>query len=89
MVAGVMRWVDWLESKAYKMHIRVLLSKYHAYAANACEGARLKPTSINFRDLGQRENADAVLPRQNFTAPPLQVFRATHLRRCPASQFTI
>ncbi len=28
---GVRRFFDWLESKAYKMHIRVLLSKYRAY----------------------------------------------------------
>ena len=28
---GVRRFFKWLESKAYKMHIRVLLSKYRAY----------------------------------------------------------
>ena len=71
---GVMRFFDWLESKAYKMHIRVLLSKYRAYTpCNACEGARLKPTSINFR-LGSKANADAVLPPgETLFTPPLQV----------------
>jgi excinuclease ABC subunit A len=66
---GVMRFFDWLESKAYKMHIRVLLSKYRAYTpCNACEGARLKPTSLNFR-LGSKANADAVLaPSKRFSA---------------------
>jgi excinuclease ABC subunit A len=65
---GVMRFFDWLESKAYKMHIRVLLSKYRAYTAcGACEGARLKPTSLNFR-LGSKANADAVLaPTKRFS----------------------
>ena len=41
---GVARFFDWLETKAYKMHIRVLLSKYRAYTpCAACGGARLKP----------------------------------------------
>jgi len=64
---GVRRFFDWLESKAYKMHIRVLLSKYRAYTpCNACEGARLKPTSLNFR-LGSKANADVVLvPGRRF-----------------------
>ena len=28
---GVKRFFDWLETKSYKMHIRVLLSKYRTY----------------------------------------------------------
>ncbi|MBV8030483.1 MAG: excinuclease ABC subunit UvrA, partial [Betaproteobacteria bacterium] len=41
---GVRRFFKWLESKAYKMHIRVLLSKYRAYTeCTACKGTRLKP----------------------------------------------
>jgi excinuclease ABC subunit A len=41
---GVGRFFKWLESKAYKMHIRVLLSKYRAYTpCAACSGTRLKP----------------------------------------------
>ncbi len=36
---GVKRFFAWLESKAYKMHIRVLLSKYRAYTpCEACGG---------------------------------------------------
>ncbi len=43
---GVRRFFKWLESKAYKMHIRVLLSKYRAYTeCPACRGTRLKPDS--------------------------------------------
>jgi len=30
---GVRRFFKWLETKAYKMHIRVLLSKYRAYTS--------------------------------------------------------
>jgi excinuclease ABC subunit A len=33
---GVSRYFAWLESKAYKMHIRVLLSKYRSYSTRMC-----------------------------------------------------
>ena len=36
---GVRRFFKWLESKAYKMHIRVLLSKYRSYTpCEVCAG---------------------------------------------------
>jgi excinuclease ABC subunit A len=44
---GVKHFFAWLETKAYKMHIRVLLSRYRAYTpCAACDGARLKPESL-------------------------------------------
>src|SRR5688572_30006878 len=44
---GVRRFFKWLESKAYKMHIRVLLSKYRAYTeCVTCLGTRLKPEAL-------------------------------------------
>src|SRR5438309_683189 len=44
---GVRRFFKWLETKAYKMHIRVLLSKYRAYTeCEACRGTRLKPDAL-------------------------------------------
>ena len=47
---GVTRFFAWLETKSYKMHIRVLLSKYRAYnPCVACKGARLKPESLLWR----------------------------------------
>ncbi|HWM45271.1 MAG TPA: excinuclease ABC subunit UvrA, partial [Burkholderiales bacterium] len=47
---GVRRFFKWLESKAYKMHIRVLLSKYRAYTeCVACLGTRLKPEGLLWR----------------------------------------
>ncbi|MBS0610245.1 MAG: excinuclease ABC subunit A, partial [Proteobacteria bacterium] len=43
---GIRRFFTYLESKAYKMHIRVLLSKYRSYTpCPACAGARLKTES--------------------------------------------
>src|SRR6478735_4382459 len=59
---GVKRFFSYLESKAYKMHIRVLLSKYRSYTpCPACGGARLKLEALLWR-LGSKDDADAVLP---------------------------
>ncbi len=59
---GVRRFFGYLESKAYKMHIRVLLSKYRSYTpCTACGGARLKTEALLWR-IGSAADADAVLP---------------------------
>jgi excinuclease ABC subunit A len=51
---GVRRFFKWLESKAYKMHIRVLLSKYRAYTeCVACNGTRLKPEGLLWKVNGR------------------------------------
>ncbi len=58
---GVRRFFDWLETKSYKMHIRVLLSKYRNYApCQDCKGARLKSNALWWR-LGTKADADRVL----------------------------
>ena len=47
---GVAGYFRWLESKAYKMHVRVLLSRYRAYTeCPACRGQRFKSESLRFR----------------------------------------
>ena len=47
---GARRFFDWLETKAYKMHVRVLLSRYRSYTlCPACQGARLKPDALLWR----------------------------------------
>ncbi|MGZ5131438.1 MAG: excinuclease ABC subunit UvrA, partial [Caldimonas sp.] len=59
---GIRRFFAYLESKAYKMHIRVLLSKYRSYTpCPACGGARLKLEALLWR-IGGKADADAVLP---------------------------
>jgi excinuclease ABC subunit A len=59
---GVKRFFEYLESKAYKMHIRVLLSKYRSYTpCPVCNGARLKTESLLWR-IGSKADADAALP---------------------------
>ncbi|MEZ4128488.1 hypothetical protein QUR35_24825, partial [Salmonella enterica] len=64
---GIRRFFEYLESKAYKMHIRVLLSKYRSYTpCPVCAGARLKTESLLWR-VGSKEDADAVLePARRF-----------------------
>ena len=64
---GIRRFFAYLETKAYKMHIRVLLSKYRSYTpCPACGGARLKTDSLLWR-VGGKDDADAVLePAQRF-----------------------
>jgi excinuclease ABC subunit A len=64
---GVRRFFEYLESKAYKMHIRVLLSKYRSYTpCTVCGGARLKLEALLWR-LGGKKEADGVLaPSKRF-----------------------
>jgi excinuclease ABC subunit A len=64
---GVKRFFEYLETKSYKMHIRVLLSKYRSYTpCPDCGGARLKTESLLWR-IGSKADADAVLaPPQRF-----------------------
>jgi excinuclease ABC subunit A len=59
---GVRRFFEYLESKAYKMHIRVLLSKYRSYTpCAACGGARLKLESLLWR-MGDGLHDDVLPP---------------------------
>nr|WP_326530760.1 excinuclease ABC subunit UvrA [Rhodoferax sp.] len=64
---GINRFFAYLETKAYKMHIRVLLSKYRSYTScGTCAGARLKTESLLWR-IGTKDQADAVLaPSKRF-----------------------
>jgi excinuclease ABC subunit A len=47
---GVKGYFRWLESKAYKMHVRVLLSRYRAYSSCPdCQGRRFQPEALLYR----------------------------------------
>jgi excinuclease ABC subunit A len=47
---GVRGFFDWLETKRYKIHVRVLLARYRAYTpCPACRGARLTPAALSVR----------------------------------------
>jgi excinuclease ABC subunit A len=47
---GLRGFFAWLEGRTYKMHVRVLLSRYRRYSPCAtCGGQRLKPFALLFR----------------------------------------
>jgi excinuclease ABC subunit A len=70
---GIRRFFEYLETKSYKMHIRVLLSKYRSYTpCETCGGARLKTESLLWR-IGSKQDADAVLePAKRFMPAGVQ-----------------
>ena len=50
---GVRGFFRWLESKTYKMHVRVLLSRYRAYiTCPKCKGGRHQPEALNYKIQG-------------------------------------
>ncbi|AUX21811.1 excinuclease ABC subunit A [Sorangium cellulosum] len=47
---GVKAWFRWLETRTYKMHVRVLLARYRTYdVCDACHGKRLSQESLLYR----------------------------------------
>jgi len=59
---GVRKFFDWLETKRYKVHVRVLLAKYRGYYdCPDCHGSRLTPETLTITlngltilDIGQK-----------------------------------
>lgn len=80
---GVKRFFEYLETKSYKMHIRVLLSKYRSYTeCPQCAGARLKTQSLLWR-VGTQADADAVLPRAERFMPQGVQWQRAQLEALP------
>lgn len=54
---GVNDFFQWMESRSYKMHVRVMLSRYREYTTcTDCNGSRLKPAALNwFLVVGERK----------------------------------
>ncbi len=56
---GVRGFFKWLESKTYKMHVRVLLSRYRAYTTCPdCNGGRFQPAALNYRIVSRAPSRD-------------------------------
>src|SRR5438445_1837427 len=82
---GVRGFFRWLESKTYKMHVRVLLSRYRAYVkCPSCEGGRYHPDALNYRLEGRalsrpKYGADSAAPSRltlpQFAALPISEAR--------------
>ena len=90
---GVRGFFKWLESKTYKMHVRVLLSRYRAYTTcPSCKGGRFQPRGA---ELPHRHAAAFRGERQmarnaaDFTARSRR-FRFRARAKCsPASRFRL
>src|SRR5258706_6661059 len=79
---GVKGYFRWLESKAYKMHVRVLLSRYRAYTpCPDCQGRRFQPDALLYKtvvgtnngaDHGTRAQGAHVLTLADFYQLPIR-----------------
>jgi excinuclease ABC subunit A len=72
---GVKGYFRWLETKAYKMHVRVLLSRYRSYTTcPKCNGARLKPDALLYllkvEDRGSKLDSPTGVPTPSFILHP-------------------
>ena len=57
---GVAEFFRWLESRAYKLHVRVMLSRYREYATcRECGGARLRPAALAWKLVAGSARHDA------------------------------
>ena len=55
---GIRGWFAWLETRTYRMHIRIFLARYRSYVTcTACHGSRLRAeallTRIRGKDIAQ------------------------------------
>jgi excinuclease ABC subunit A len=73
---GVRGFFRWLESQVYKMHMRVLLSRYRAYTTcPKCNAGRFQPEALNYQLEGRapsrpKNGADSAAPSKGrFTLP--------------------
>lgn len=75
---GIRGFFEWLKSRSYRMHVRVMLSHYRRYVLCAdCQGQRLKPEARLFRldgitlpDVETLSIAEAEKFFRNWSAPP-------------------
>ena len=76
---GVRGFFKWLESKTYKMHVRVLLSRYRAYTTcPKCSGGRLQPETLNYRIVSSARNGTREIAR---TLPEVALLSISDARR--------
>ncbi|MEM9079939.1 MAG: excinuclease ABC subunit UvrA [Verrucomicrobiota bacterium] len=51
---GVKGFFDWMETKSYKMHVRIFLARYRSYTeCPDCRGQRLRPEALAFKINGK------------------------------------
>ena len=76
---GVRGFFKWLESKTYKMHVRVLLSRYRAYTTcPKCNGGRFQPETLNYRIVSPARNGTREIAR---TLPEVELLSIGDARK--------
>lgn len=51
---GIRGWFAWLETRTYRMHVRIFLARYRSYIpCTACQGSRLKAEALLTRIAGK------------------------------------
>jgi excinuclease ABC subunit A len=80
---GVRGFFRWLESKTYKMHVRVLLSRYRAYVTcPSCNGGRYQPAALNYKTVAAvhalKDGAHRAPPQ--LTLPEFQALSVSDAR---------
>ncbi len=80
---GVRGFFRWAESQVYKMHMRVLLSRYRSYTTcPRCNGGRFQPEALNYRivaAVSDRRDGDQRSPLQ-LTLPDFQALSIDNAR---------
>jgi len=84
---GVRSFFDWLESKKYKVHVRVMLAKYRGYyPCPDCLGSRLRREALNvfindknILDLGEMPVSELETFFDTLTLPPTHELIASRL----------
>ncbi len=77
---GVCGFFRWLESKTYKMHVRVLLSRYRAYiTCPSCNGGRYQPEALNYKISAKSEIRNSKSEIQ-LTLPEFQALSISDAR---------
>ena len=81
---GVAEFFRWLESRAYKLHVRVMLSRYREYATcRECGGARLRPAALAWKLVAGPEKHDAA-SLASLTVSEARAFLEAFSREHPA-----
>ena len=66
---GIRGFFDWLETKRYKVHVRVMIARYRGYyTCPTCKGQRLRPEALNVLVGGRRLSELALLPVKDLRA---------------------
>jgi excinuclease ABC subunit A len=88
---GVKAWFKWLETRTYKMHVRVFLARYREYVVcSACDGARLNASARSYRvsklNLGEWHGLTVSDARTRLDALPTKDAQGRRVREALASR---